>query len=834
MIHLRVLGSPDLRRADGQEIRYVLVQPKRVALLAYLTVAAPRGFHRRDSLVARFWPELDAERARAALRNAIYQLRQALGPDSLETRGAEEVRLAEAACWCDALEFQEALAGGRLDEAVALYRGDLLSGLHVEGAPDVGHWLDRERERLREAAVRAGWALAERELAAGENAAAVERARWAADLEPGSEAGLRRLMAVLDRVGDGPGALRAYDHFAAWLAADLGASPSAETRRLAEDLRRRAATPSIRSAAPLREEAAGAEAPASAPAPPAAPRVPERRWTPPRRRAVWTVGALAAVAVLFMAALRVHAPGGVRPAPTEVHPSTRSAAASALFREGLRAHYAGDGQAAERLYHAALREDTTFALAALYAASVSGADYPNQLALLDRAVRLADRWSPDRERLLVRATWAVNMDDPAALRAAETLAARHPEEPDGQLLLGRTLIQRGLFAAGAERLRRVIAMDTAGLRTPGARCRACEALPALVSAYHHLDALGDAERLIEEWRRLQPHSANPLYSLADTRDTQGRSGEALAALREAAALENPPAWAEVRPAESYLRAGDYAAADALLRTLIREGSPEHRKLALWFLVISLRHQGRFGEALAAAERYHGEFRYELPRATVLWDMGRLREAAAAFQRISRYRTPNEASGASARWRAWSLTHYAGVVAELGDTATLRSLADTIQAVGARSAYGRDHRLHHHVRGLLWSARGRHDSAVAAFRRAQFSPTYGYNRVNLELARALVRAGRPGEAVPVLRSALRTGVSSTGMYTTAPALHRMLGNAWLAAGRPDSAATHFRRTLGARRNADPQFATEVAYLRSQLARLEAIAPQTATNLPTANR
>ncbi|HEV2146704.1 MAG TPA: hypothetical protein VGR37_04740, partial [Longimicrobiaceae bacterium] len=172
MIQLFVLGSPDLRRADGQEVRSVLVQPKRVALLAYLAVAAPGAFHRRDSLVALFWPELDAEHARAALRNGIYQLRQALGPEAVETRGAEEVRLAEGSCWCDALEFQRALADGRLDEAVALYRGDLLAGLHVEGAPGVEHWLDRERDRLREAAARAGWALAERELAADDDAAA--------------------------------------------------------------------------------------------------------------------------------------------------------------------------------------------------------------------------------------------------------------------------------------------------------------------------------------------------------------------------------------------------------------------------------------------------------------------------------------------------------------------------------------------------------------------------------------------------------------------------------------------------------------------------------------
>ncbi|HEV2147637.1 MAG TPA: tetratricopeptide repeat protein, partial [Longimicrobiaceae bacterium] len=637
-------------------------------------------------------------------------------------------------------------------------------------------------------------------------------------------AGLRRLMRVLDRAGDAAGALRAYEHFGTWLAADLGASPSAETQALAEELRRRAGAPMSRPAPPLSEEPGEVEPPVlpvpaspprpSAPAP--AGRVPGRRWT------IAAVGGVAVLAALFGSAVRERDPGEVGAPRAEVHPSTRSAAASALFSEGLRAHYAGDGEAARRLYRAALREDTTFAMAALYAASVGGEDY---LTMLNRAARLADRWSPDRERLLVRGAWAEQMNHPSGLAVAETLAIRYPEEPDGQLLLGRALIQRGRFAEGAERLRRVIAMDTAGLRTPGARCRACEALPALVSAYHHLEALGDAERLIEEWRRLQPHSAAPLYSLADTRDTQGRYEEALAALRAAAALESPSPWAEVRPAESYLRAGNYAAADALLRTFVREGSPEHRELALWFLVISLRHQGRLREALTAAERYHREFRNELPAAIVLWEMGRLHEAAAAFERISRSGNPDAPPSGHARWRAWSLTHRAGVVAALGDTIELRSLTDTIQVVGARSAYGRDQKLHHHVRGLLWSARGQHDSAIAAFQRAQFSPIYGYNRVNLELARALVRAGRPAEAIPVLRNGLRTGVQATGMYTTMPVLHRALGEAWMAAGRPDSAAAHFRWTLAAHRNADPQFATEMAHLRNRLARLEGMASRT---------
>jgi hypothetical protein len=53
----------------------------------------------------------------------------------------------------------------------------------------------------------------------------------------------------------------------------------------------------------------------------------------------------------------------------------------------------------------------------------------------------------------------------------------------------------------------------------------------------------------------------------------------------------------------------------------------------------------------------------------------------------------------------------------GDTARVRLLADRIEGYGATSSFGRDTRLHHHVRGLLLAKEGLLDSAIAEFRRA---------------------------------------------------------------------------------------------------------------------
>lgn len=64
-----------------------------MALLAYLSSTGPHDFHRRDALLALFWPEFDEERARNALE---------------------------------------------------LYQGEFLDGLFVVGAaPGFEHWLDR-------------------------------------------------------------------------------------------------------------------------------------------------------------------------------------------------------------------------------------------------------------------------------------------------------------------------------------------------------------------------------------------------------------------------------------------------------------------------------------------------------------------------------------------------------------------------------------------------------------------------------------------------------------------------------------------------------------------
>lgn len=171
---------------------------------------------------------------------------------------------------------------------------------------------------------------------------------------------------------------------------------------------------------------------------------------------------------------------------------------------------------------------------------------------------------------------------------------------------------------------------------------------------------------------------------------------------------------------------------------------------------------------------------------VLFERGRWRESAALCDSISRW-----PFGAAIGYRAWYLTHAATALHAGRDTSALRAILDTVRVTGQRSGFGRDGKLHHHVEGLLFAARGQDDQAVEAFRRAVFSWNMGFTRTNLELARALLRLGRPQEAVAALQPAFRGSLDLSNSYVTHTELHRELARAWQMVGNADSAEAHAR-------------------------------------------
>ena len=241
MIRLRTLGGVDLVDSEGQELRALLAQPKRLALLTYLALATPRGFHRRDTLLALFWPEHDNEHARNSLSQSVHVLRRHLGPEALGTSG-DAIGLERGALSCDALAFEEALDRGDHAEALELYRGALLEGFHIPNAPDFERWLRGERERLAERWGKGAAVAAEEREAASDFSGAATCWRRLAAHDPYSSRVALRLMRALASAGDAAAAVTHARIHETLLRDELGVPPDPEVGRLVRQLQ---STPAV-------------------------------------------------------------------------------------------------------------------------------------------------------------------------------------------------------------------------------------------------------------------------------------------------------------------------------------------------------------------------------------------------------------------------------------------------------------------------------------------------------------------------------------------------------------------------------------------------------------
>ncbi|MGH7554895.1 MAG: hypothetical protein ACREMQ_17990, partial [Longimicrobiales bacterium] len=96
---------------------------------------------------------------------------------------------------------------------------------------------------------------------------------------------------------------------------------------------------------------------------------------------------------------------------------------------------------------------------------------------------------------------------------------------------------------------------------------------------------------------------------------------------------------------------------------------------------------------------------------------------------------------------------------------------------------------------------------------------GYTRTNYELARALLRLGRPAEAAAALQPAVRGPLEGSNLYVTLTELRELLAQAWDAAGEPDSAIVHHRAVVRAWRRADPLLQQRVTAAQARVKALE---------------
>jgi DNA-binding SARP family transcriptional activator len=238
--HITLFGGIQVDIEEDGAIRPALVEPSRLALLAYLATEATGRFRTRDSILALLWPDRPERQARLALRQALYHLNTRLGPGLIVRRGHQRLSLDAERVSCDVHRFETALIEGRFRDALAEYRADFLEGFFLTSQPDsFEEWTRVTRLRLLDGAISAVTAMSEGDF--GEPEDHRFRLGWvhrALALSPYSESLLSRAVDLRLQRGDRGGALHEVDKFSSRLRREIGLGDS----RLVAGMRVRAAS----------------------------------------------------------------------------------------------------------------------------------------------------------------------------------------------------------------------------------------------------------------------------------------------------------------------------------------------------------------------------------------------------------------------------------------------------------------------------------------------------------------------------------------------------------------------------------------------------------------
>lgn len=235
--------SQDEQPAQGFEVF------KEQELLSYLLINSRRP-HSREALAGLLWGDAPTEKAKKYLRHALWHLQNALGALVPEAGGAlmvehDWVQLdPRAELWLDVGVFERAFvlvqhsAGAGLDapcvealqEAVRLYRGDLLEGYYSD-------WCFYERERLQNMYLTMLDKLTGHCEANGQFDLGLFYGSQILRYDRARERTHRQMMSLQYQSGDRTSALRQYERCVAALREELDVSPDKRTTALYQHIR---------------------------------------------------------------------------------------------------------------------------------------------------------------------------------------------------------------------------------------------------------------------------------------------------------------------------------------------------------------------------------------------------------------------------------------------------------------------------------------------------------------------------------------------------------------------------------------------------------------------
>lgn len=281
MAHLSIHSLGPLRvTLDGDPV--IGFESNKVrALLIYLAVESDRP-HSRETLAGFLWPDQPERSARQNLRQALFNLRQAIHDRDAEPPFLQITRRTlqfnpDSDHWLDVAAFSTHIAVseahtanrqlsgetqnptfaiphnmknttgvlgahhrtetcesciGQLEQAIALYRGSFLEGFFVDESVLFEDWILLLRERFHRLALDALYDLAKYHERRRDYDRARHYARRQVELEPWREEAHQQLMRLLAHSGQRSAALAQYDVCRRILAEELKVEPHQETTAL--------------------------------------------------------------------------------------------------------------------------------------------------------------------------------------------------------------------------------------------------------------------------------------------------------------------------------------------------------------------------------------------------------------------------------------------------------------------------------------------------------------------------------------------------------------------------------------------------------------------------
>lgn len=207
---LLLLGALQAERA-GQVV-HGFESRRAQALLGYL--AAQGRPQTREYLADVFWPEKSHTRGHSNLSRVLHNLR-ALLPGCVSV-DHNTVTFNTQVCWLDISAFANLtrtasqVDSATLQEAISLYRGDFMAGIHLTDCVDFERWLFVERAHWEQRITHALYILTAYYIDQGDIAAGLHTVDQLLTIAPWHEEAHCQKMILLARSGHRSTALRQY------------------------------------------------------------------------------------------------------------------------------------------------------------------------------------------------------------------------------------------------------------------------------------------------------------------------------------------------------------------------------------------------------------------------------------------------------------------------------------------------------------------------------------------------------------------------------------------------------------------------------------------------